>query len=292
MIRALLDSPGSLADILSVSHRRQVLLDFDKLLKNEGLGVVPFIASEELAAWRMNPPPGLRSDKGAIERLLKKIVRSEGGDCRAIPVDGPTDLSQTWKCGLRDAILDVNDWRNPQIIFPANRRNDWPQGREVEIYLECGETGRSGPYERIIAELETYPNHLYARADADPWNLRHTQSTQPINCNQNPCMLPKPPELKYVALNDIPAKSSSVNRSEKDKWYYIPPSNWDANSISKTSWRRGRAFPYGEKNGRSGWIDERQFVWHWDLDHVSGHWDVQLDNGGHVNVSYTGEVFR
>jgi hypothetical protein len=28
------------------------------------------------------------------------------------------------------------------------------------------------------------------------------------------------------------------------------------------------------------------------LDHVSGHWDVQLDNGGHVNVSHTGEVFR
>ena len=293
MIRALLDCPGSLTEILATSHGSQVLLDFDNLLKNERLDPVAFLTPEEHNAWRMNPPPGLRTARGAIERLLMRIVRWEGGTCQATPTSGPGDLSTIWKCGLRDAISQTNDWRSPQIIVPSSRRRDWPNGSEVEIWIEaCSSAVPSGPHSRVIAELETYPDHPHTRADVDPWDLRHAHPPQQINCNQNPCKLPKPPELKYVALNDIPAKLNSVNRSEKDKWYYIPSSNWDANSISKTSWRRGRAFPYGEKNGRSGWIDERQFVWHWDLDHVSGHWDVQLDNGGHVNVSYTGEVFR
>jgi hypothetical protein len=293
MIRALLDCPGSLTEILATSEGSQVLLDFDSLLKDEGLDPVPFLTPEEHIAWRVNPPSGLRTARGAIERLLMRIVRWEGGTCQAIPTSGPRDFSTIWKCGLRDAMSLTNDWRSPQIIFPASRRRDWANKSEVDIQIEaCGEIAPSGPHNRLIAELEAYSDHPHAKSDADPWNLRHTLSTQPINCNKNPCMLPKPPELRYVDLEDIPARLNGVNRSEKDKWYYIPPSNWDANSISKTSWRRGRAFPYGEKNGRSGWIDERQFVWHWDLDHVSGHWDVQLDNGGHVNVSHTGEVFR
>jgi hypothetical protein len=101
-----------------------------------------------------------------------------------------------------------------QFVVTCKRcRRDVPAGVGEfpfqPIVVPCPLCGELRRYERIIAELETYPNHLYARADADPWNLRHTQSTQPINCNQNPCMLPKPPELKYVALNDIPAKSST-----------------------------------------------------------------------------------
>jgi hypothetical protein len=63
------------------------------------------------------------------------------------------------------------------------------------------------------------------------------------------------------------------------------------NSVSKASWRNGRVFRYGEKNGRSGWFDERERLWHWDISHIGGHWDVELDDGTNINVSISGDIF-
>src|SRR5665213_1535089 len=109
MTRALLDFPGPFADTLSRSQGSQVLLDFDRLTKNERLDIVPFVNYAEIAAWRQNPPTGRRYDKAGIERILKNIVRSNEGDCQATPELGPPDLSATWKCALRDAMFDVLD---------------------------------------------------------------------------------------------------------------------------------------------------------------------------------------
>lgn len=291
MIRALLDCPGSLVEILAQSRGSQVLLDFGNLLKNEGLDPVPFLTPEEHSAWRLTGFPGLGAARGAIERLLRGIVRWEGGNCEANPISGPRDLSHVWKCSLRDAMYVTDDWRSPQIVSPAFRRNQWPNGPEVEIWIRAREGTESlGPHHRIIVELESYPEHPHARADLDPWDLRHIHPPRQTNSDQSPCILPKPPELRTLRLSDISERPNNIPWKVGGKCYFIPSSTWSPWSISKDRWRRGRAFPYGDKNGRSGWIDGIGRVWHWDLDHECGHWDVQLDGGEYLRVSYLGEV--
>jgi hypothetical protein len=291
MIRALLDYAGPLVDTLSKSEGSQDLLDFSNLVRDEKLAIVPFLSPDELRAWRQNPPHGLRSDKGAIERLLKQVVRWTGGKCQATVASGPTDHSMDWKCALRDAMSDFADWRSPQIVFPSGRRSKWPNSEEIEVWLEqCDQIERSGPEFRVLVELEAYSDHCFARSDADPWDLRIWQASRPICFQRNPCVLPRPPELRFVDLDEIPANLRGICRDEKTKVYFVPSPAWDPSSISKADWRNRGPFPRGRKNGRSGWEDECGRIWHWDTTHVNPHWDVELDNGSHWNVSHTGDL--
>jgi hypothetical protein len=217
-----------------------------------------------------------------------RIVRWDGGTCQATPTSGPGDLSTIWKCGLRDAMSQTNDWRSPQIIVPFSRRKNWPNGSEVEIWIQaCVGAVSSGPHNRVIAELETYPNHPHARADVDPWNLahRHPVPNAGVNHMAHPCLLPKPPELRSISLSQLEAELRTLKQEEGDKLYYLPRRNWSPIGITKDDWRNGRAFPYEQIDGHWGFVDLNGIIWEWDNN--ERHWDVQLKP--YRRISHTGD---
>jgi len=234
-------------------------------------------------------------NKGAFQHLrifLDQCVRQDTEVCTATPVAGPNDLRHDWKCALRQAMEDASDWRNPQIVVPMIRRAEWPEHEEVEVRFDpCENRAARVSDRRVLAVLDFYESHRFAKSDFDPWDL---QRTHPPAANapahqRHPCSLPKPPSLKDVRLDDLPERIAALHGwGIGGRYYFLPPSSWRPDAASRQDWRDGRAFqrqpcPHCGKQRPSDYKDD---VWCWD--ETERHWDVQHNGGGYSRISHDG----
>ena len=298
MISALLDHPWPLEVAVEAnSDGFDVLLRFVELTRLHGIRPVRFITQADLAdVWeRIGTRHADTSGAAALRRFARLFVRDTAFHCSATPSPEPPGLTTNWKCALRDA-TDVDDWRNPQIIIPESRRASWGLGDEVGIRFEvCDDFPSSGPYERVLAALDTYETHRFALSDSDPWDLRrvHPPPEDAPAHRRHPCFLPKPPCVEGVALENLAA---ALHEARATGWeiggrrYFIPPANWRPDNKSKQTWREGRAFDRRRVRERDdpGYLDYRNIVWIWDDAHR--HWDVQT-KPDYLRLRCTGEEY-
>src|SRR5205814_6748309 len=97
-------------------------------------------------------------------RFAYSYVHSGVTGPSAVPVPEPPDLRQPWKQVLHDAMANLADWRNPQILIVEERRGVWPNTEQVKIEVNFGHE----PEERVVATLERYNTHRYAVSDFEP----------------------------------------------------------------------------------------------------------------------------
>ena len=290
MKRVLLDYPWSISDTLNGdSPAWNVMQSFDNLLKSRRLDAVPFLTYEQLEGFYSGTFRGTGSAWANIAKLASGLVRwNTEQKCQSSPVTEVSGLSGDWKCSLRDSMKSLDDWRCPQIVISESRQNQWPREEEVAVRLEaCGDLPASGPVQRVLVKLEEYDLHPHAVPDFDPWNLT---SIHPIENPQiphlaHPCLLPKPPGLSEIPLEEVAQELRQLKQRDGSRFYYIPPRTWQPAVVTKERWRSGRAFPYDEIDGHKGFIDVDGSIWEWDS--AERHWDVQLKP--YRRISHTGD---
>jgi hypothetical protein len=229
-------------------------------------------------------------------------VRARSGGGLATPLHGPNDIPESWKQGLHDALGNLDDWRNPQIIAFQTRKASWPHGDEVQIRIaDNARTER-----RVFAILEKYEQHRYAASDFDPWDLERCHG--PANQNRLkdfPCRLPKHPELEGLPLEKLESRIEELRThgwrfriNGLDRYYFFPREGWKVSEIKKQDWREGcKTFPRdsASRNKGSGPVDYWNRVWIWDRQKHT-HWDVQFPTGNkdkrpdYCVISHTGEL--
>ncbi len=291
----LLDHPWPLeATLDAASPGFRVLERFENLVRTHRLQVVPFISQAEYeSVWtRLDYRRHSRSSGlAALRRFASLLARSSNVTCTARPEPLPPNLSQEWRCSLREAAI-ATDWRNPQVIVAETRRAVWPNALEVEIKFDpCDDEPNLQPELRVLAALGSYQEHPFAKSDFDPWDLRHIHPPQPDAPAhmRNECCLPKPP-LEHEDLNLLDEDLAKVRRlgwGSNGRYYFIPQADWSYEAVSKESWRKGRAFLYRkcQNSDRNGYVDCEGREWVWDQN--ERHWDVQTDP--YLRVSNTGD---
>lgn len=290
MTRLLLDYPWTVSEGLGPdSAAYKAILDFLDLLSRADLKPVPFIGHEECNIFW----DALKERKGQsrftpVIRFLHHCTRETGGICMARPVPELSKLRDSWKCALRDELEHLEDWRNPQIIFPEARRSAWPATDEIEIKCE----DRKDIVTRLLASLEKYDSHPLVVSDLDPWrHLDRLFPPEPGHPNNKPCWLPRPPILDLVPVDQLSEKLEEARKQGwiiDGKYYYIPSAACLPEQIEKPKWRSGYVF---EREKVPGWkgpcpIDYNGVTWRWDQGHR--HWDLQV-KPKHISVSHTGE---
>jgi hypothetical protein len=302
MTALLLDYQWSVLDALDVTAEPfRVLHQFEKLRAVERLELAPFIESEQLSdLWTRGHQRHAGQNRVApVARLLAHCVRKSASTVRASPLDSPTDVCDTWRRGLRDSMSDLTDWRDPQVIVCERRLAEWTRDAQPlaalrargEVSIECEDRPADGPHNRVLACLESYDQHEFAKSDRDPWDLVRIHPFQ-IGGHPHPCRLPKPELLLQVEPRDLGDKLRVVRANgcrAQGRYCFVPTVAWDAMQVAKSDWRHGRAFSRGVMNGRTGPIDYEGNVWAWD--NIERHWDVQQVSGdpAYVRVSHTGE---
>ena len=297
MPKVLLDFPWDLGDLFnSYSPVLDVLRRFEIVRATHNLQPVPFVSQLACSQLFAQMPRPIGSGVFQHVRiLLSHSLRQAEPGCFATLISGPADLSDIWRSALRDAMLDVEDWRNPQILFSEIRRGSWqPNGPEVGVRFEaCEEQAVSGPYARVLACLEEYEKHRFATCDFDPWDLQriHPPAAGAPAHQQYPCRLPKPPSCAGESLQSLEDRLPAIhNWRIGDNCYFVPPRGWRAENVSKQDWRDGKAFALGTlpNNHRKGPVDYKGEPWWWDQ--AERHWDVQLKAGGYWSISHTGRL--
>ena len=299
MTRLLLDFPWAIDEGLGHDPiPYKVILDFLNLLEKTGLGAVPFIEDAEQAIfWNaLKNRKGLGSTFGPVIKLLYHCKREEGGIRRARPLTEPTNpiLRDSWKRALRDELETLENWRNPQIIFPGVRESAWqPAADEIEIVCE----DREGTITRVLASLEKYESHKYATSDIDPWRNLEWLKQPKLGARVNyPCRLPKPPILKDVSIEQLPemlAEARRIGWKVEGNYYFIPPEDFNPALVDQHDWRKGSAFKQNtkdtKKGKKTGPIDYEGRIWSFDI-HEERHWDVQLPDGHKLDISHDGHL--
>jgi hypothetical protein len=288
MTCALLDHPWPFEETLDGSSDGfRVLETFVDVARQHHLSIVPFLTWEQLAAgWeRIDPRHTRTSAFAALKRFAGLFAPLNLTDCVATPNPEPVGLTQEWKCALRQHMIDLEDWRSPQIVVPEKRLRHWPATHEVNVQIEpCDDVPGSGPHQRVLVSLDSYETHPFAGSDLDPWDLCHIQAG---------CHLPKPPCCDGVALEQI---ETALKNARETGWvigrnhYFIPPANWRLRDVEKSTWREARAFPRrmvptAPTRNKMGYVDYRGFEWIWHSE--EGHWDVQTNP--YLRVWSTGE---
>jgi hypothetical protein len=265
-----------------------VLLKFDALIRRSGLLVVPF-ADPQAHTAALQRLRGRHSGLAAARRFFAQCIRPVSGGAMATPLtETDLGLGTSWRQALRGEIWNYDDWRVPQIIVPESRRRDWPNTPEVRV--RCEDLPDAEPQLKVLAPLETYDAHCYARSDLDPWGcLQWLHRPEPNAWKNHPCILPKPPNLEGVPSDYMAAelaRARALGWVQNDRYYYIPPLDYDIEAVTKDQWRKGRAFPWERcaDSQRHGPVDINGIVWVWDRD--ERHWDVQLPE--YIRVSHDG----
>lgn len=264
----------------------------DAILRGKRLPPVRFVSEAEYSRM-IECVSAVRSSriKQNLLRLLPHFVRDETGAQHAAELpDAPRDLSAAWLHALGSAVgAAPGDWRAPQIVYPSARRAHWPDNDDIAG--TCAGT----TFRRPLVPLERYDNHRHACADWDPWDQRHLHPPTPGRDEGKPRLLPKPPGLRDVLLRNLAPALEVARRSKLEReeggvrfWYYVPASGWEPATVACEAWRAG-AFPRANLNGRGGYLDVDDRVWHWDGN--ERHWDVQLDDrGAYCRVSHDGSL--
>ena len=296
MTTLLLDYRWNLEAVLNDPDVTFAVIGFLKLLSRTELRPAPFIEEQQInTMWdECKPGPDVHWQAwDALDRFFQHCTRPAGSICIAKPSPEPPDILDSWRRALRDQLDNPADWRNPQIIVPRQRRTDWPPENEVHLTCEpCGNHPASGPYQRVLAVLEEYDSHPFALLDHDdPWSRLKSKYCPALNArNGHPCVLPKPPILNQVRLEDLVDRLDEARRQGwciNGKYYYIPRADWRPESINKTQWREGYVFPHKSIPGWNGpvLIDFQNREWRWDMQ--ERHWDVQTEP--YISVKHTGE---
>lgn len=286
MTGLLLDHPWPIDQALNArSDAIDVLLEFQNLVRKTGLPPVRFVPQIEYE----NAKSVLGKSRAAAQILQfsYNLIRYKDNGTNATPVPEPTPpLSDFWKSALNDELIDPENWRNPQIIFPEKRRVAWPNTNEVTI--SCV----SSQHEvlRVLASLENYGSHPLATGDIDPWrHLEHLCPPAHGTHGDKPCWLPRPPILDKVSFGQLSERLVEARRLGwlvDEKYFYIPPADYQLEEISQKNWRAGYAFPRKRIKGWKGPcpIDYKGQVWCWDMN--ERHWDVQLNP--HIRINHVG----
>ncbi len=300
--RLLLDFPWDLDAILQDDAAPSFALQqFVDLIRRTGLAPVPFIEQgEEAALWQKIEQFHAGADAwAALMPFLHECRREAAGTCEAKPAEPePSCLRPSWKCALRDELVDRRSWRNPQIIVTKDRHPDWRRQEEVDLYcLKCGDQEASGPHRRVVAVLEDYDAHRFASADLDPWDLRRLYPPKPDAARQHLCRLPKPPMRQPVGLDllydEIVLACRNGCRLSGGRYFYIPDPGWRLDDIDSHEWREGRAFPRRKSPERDqmGYLDYEDHIWVWDRHEQ--HWDVQWGGkNNYITVNQEGKILK
>lgn len=244
------------------------------------------------------------SANAAIFRLLPDYVRTRSGGPAATLISGPNDLSESWRQALHSAMNDPADWRTPQIMAVAERRDVWPKTPEIDISIATD----APIQQRVFVILEEYERHRFALSDFDPWDLQRCHEGSDANrLTDFRCRLPKHPDLEGLPLGELQRKMVDLRRAGwhrrikgKDWCYFFPREDWDVANISKEDWRNAcKTFPRDSaaRNKGSGPVDFWNRVWVWDRQKHT-HWDVQFptrnrdEEPDYCVVSHTGELIR
>jgi len=292
MTRLLLDHPwppDAALNARTESEGLGVLLKFEKLVMRQGLSslsLVRFIEQQEYDS-ALQQLKGKSSAAANVRRFAYHLIRYSNSVIRATPILEPNPtLSDCWKRALRDELEHLENWRNPQIIFPEVRRPAWQAADEIEIKCE----DRKGTVYRVLASLEKYDSHPFAVPDLDPW--RHLDRLFPPELghpNNKPCWLPKPPILDQVPVEQLSERLEEARKQGwqiKGKYYYIPRADCFPEQIEKPEWRSGYVFKREKVPGWKGPcpIDYNGVTWRWDRG--ERHWDVQLSP--RIKINYDG----
>lgn len=294
MTRLLLDYPWPLEAGLGQDPVPQnVIVEFLNLIKTTNLKPVPFIENDECSEfWGKLESRQNRNKFLRVMQFVRFCSRSLNSNCQATVVPTPPDIRDSWKRALRDELDNLSDWRNPQIAVPEVRRLKWPGGHEVNINCgACVDTPASGPHERVHFVLEEYDSHPFAIADLDPWS--HLQWLFPPEYGariDHPCILPKPPILVGVPLEELSNKMPEARTHGwrlDNKYYFIPNDNFRPRQVDKHDWRNGNGF---ERMHIKGWTgpclkDYKDQMWRWDRG--ERHWDVETYND-RIHISHDG----
>lgn len=294
-VAALLDHPWPIEDAFNyASGAFRVLERFETLIRTYNLGIVPFFSEAEVdGLWgRLAPATKRHSGYAAVIRLVFQCVRRNENLCRAIPNPEPADLGDEWKRALRDGIVAAASWREPQIIVPASRMDQWNEP-VVQVTVEpCGEEPeRSSDYVAVSLDTAAYAQHPFAQSDFDPWDLQRTSPPAAQGEHaRHPCQLPRPdsvPTRDTPSLNEAIRQARSAGWNRGGQYCFIPPDAWRVEAISKGNWRAGRIFARGQIQRHAGYVDCEGRIWEWDS--AERHWDVQFPGGGYARISHTGE---
>lgn len=295
MTKLLLDFPWQLDSVFDPnSNASYALHNFRKLCERENIQSVKFVSVAEYIA--LLDHARRRAFRPALQ-ALGNYVRDEAATIRAVPIAGPNDLHDQWKYGLADE-LALGEWRTPQVIIHNSRSNAWKDSivgttNKTEAVFRREESQEL--YERVIAVLEEYDPHLFAKSDRVPWDLRRRKPAAPGAAQhlRHPCCLPIPPKLSRVPFNGFIPELREIRSWEIDgKYYFLPREDWLPNGINKKEWRHGRTFPHDTcpHCGKQFPIDRKRQVWCWDETHR--HWDVQLVGGGYWSISHDGRLIQ
>lgn len=301
MTKLLLDFCWNFASLADPSSEGTAAMrSFDDLRKNEGRDGVPFLTAEEYAEVIQLGTRGGYVNYALLYEVLPHYKLPEIGLATAFPANGPNDLGNGWKRGLRSAMANLSDWRNPQIVACGDRKPTWAasvRGADAnsEVAIRC--EGEEETFHRVIVFLgpgfdhEPYYEHWFARSDRDPWDLQRTNPPVPGVPRQHPCCLPKPPSLIGVSLENMKTAVATLQGWEIDgRYYFIPPPDWQPEDFSQRKWRdNGETFRQSERHGNNhrGPCDYKGDPWWWDRTHR--HWDVQRE-GEYWSISHTGDL--
>jgi hypothetical protein len=279
MATVLLDHPWKIVDAMNPkSEAFEALEKFDAFFKaRSGLQSVPFIDLDqyfELCKVIENDAER-RSTATYFKIIVQSYVRwtTVEPEVTASPNPEPKGIAlpPSWCCALGSALFDPQDWRNPQILVCKKNSDRWSNTKEISIKLY-----NNTNEDRVLAIIEDYDSHPFAIPDFDPWDLRKYDPIPLGNCN--PCRLPKPPRIDDSSLAKIRNSLEAIRQKGwrvGERYFYIPPANWDPNGIAKVQWRNGRGFPQQQGPGMKGprVVDYQDRIWVWD--HTETQWDVQ-----------------
>jgi hypothetical protein len=295
MTVALLDHPWPLdAGLDAGSEAVGVLLAFVELTRRHVLTPARFVPTHEYTELLQRLKDRKGSVSAAIRRFADHLVRHEHLDAFATPdTEPPPPLSDDWKRALRAAMDDLDNWRNPQIIFPQVRGTVWPKTPEVGIY--CSDRADAPPEIRLLICLQDYESHPFAICDQDPWRHLERRLAPQGGRIIHPCTLPRHPDLHGVALPSLQEFLEAACRRGwriGERYYFLPAADYEPLHVDKAAWRNGRAFNVVRAEGRerSGPVDHAGRVWEWDL--PERHWDVQIPGDGYITVSHDGRLLK
>lgn len=301
MIRVLLDHPWPIDSSL---QPESTLKRFNDWIRAHPLvNPVPFIERDEYDAL-VQRAPRTSGNARMIFTILPSYLRPSSGGALATPLRCPNDIPDSWKQALREALVNVADWRSPQIVAFQERKGAWPDRDKIEIML--GEEVLPEP--RVFAILGEYEQHRYALSDFDPWDLQRCHgAANPNRLNNFPCRLPKHPELDGLPLDRLEQRVRELRRNGwrfringLDRYYFFPRDDWRVADIDEENWRDAcKTFPRDSaaQNKGSGPVDYWNRVWVWDRQKHT-HWDVQFPTGDRSKrpdycvVSHSGELIN
>lgn len=277
--------------------RSGALRELREILRERSTQLCRFIASPDIDRFNADYRNYQRRDGREIAQILARLELSEEPQSPvAVLLSEPHPQSDLWWArALARSGTNENspNWRDPIVLISAARSDHWARGPEIEYVVE------GNHYRRSIVRIESRDEHPHFEPDFDPWRLGAMGTADGRGAaremREARRRLPRPLHLLPLSLDFGELCQTLQNRIDwscghPSDVFYIPSQAWDPRTITKEHWRNGTIFPSKTvSGGRRGPEDREGRVWIWDPGE-NHHWDVQLPDGTHINVSHTGRI--